>query len=337
MTETIMRKVSINDILYEKVATWYTPIKGDEYMRQKLALIGTGVVGERILREATQQPTYEIVGIFDENKERMNELAEKYDVHAMESLEALLDEQPDWVYIGTPPISHAPLTEAIAKRGFAILSEKPLAHDAADGEKMVAAVQQYGVNNAMHFPMMYSDEVAVLREAVREEKLGTILSVECHAHFPTWPRPWQQNEWIATRAQGGFIREIFPHYLQLTDHLFGDLQWTGHQTQYPEDPSRCETGTMAIGQTTSGIPVLFNASSGAAQIERIEYRVIGSEKVMTIRNWGELWISEKEAEEKIIHCGQLGNSFLKAIATGGLRVSFADGARIQCWIDELLQ
>lgn len=324
-------------MVYAKVRTWYTPIKGDDGMGQKLALIGTGVVGERILREAAQLSTYEIVGIFDENEERMNRLATTYNVCATYSLEELFAKEPDWVYIGTPPISHAPLAEEIAKRGFAVLSEKPLAHDAADGEKMVEVVQQYDVKNAMHFPMMYSDEVAVLREAVREGTLGDILRIECHAHFPAWPRPWQQNDWIATRAQGGFIREIFPHYLQLTHHLFGDLQWTAHQTEYPDDPTLCEKATMAMGKTTSGIPVLFNASSGAAQIERIEYRVVGSEKVMTIRNWGELWISEKEVEEKNIPCGQLGNSFLKAIASDGLTVSFAEGARVQRWIDELLQ
>ena len=57
-----------------------------------------------------------IVALFDENKERLTEMANTYGLYAASSYEEVFALKPDWVYIGTPPVSHASLSkEAIAK------------------------------------------------------------------------------------------------------------------------------------------------------------------------------------------------------------------------------
>ena len=301
-----------------------------------LALIGTGVVGERIINQALKLGTYDIVGIFDENTARMEKLAATYNLPTAASLEALLDLTPDWVYIGTPPVSHAPLTEKIAARGLHVLSEKPLAHDASDGEKMVAAVQAAGVKSAMNFPLMYGAAVQKIRDILEAQELGEITRIELHTHFPHWPRPWQQNPWIATREQGGFIREIFPHYLQLTNHLFGGINIIAHDTTYPEDSTRCETSVAAFAKTDAGIPVVINGMSGAAQIERIDYKIFGTKKMLSLRNWGDVLVSEADAPEVQLELGAE-KQLLEAVANDGFVVTFEEGLKVQQWIDELLK
>ena len=192
-----------------------------------IGIIGTGVVGERIINQTLHNEHYEIAAIFDTNEQRTNELKKKYNVPTTNDLQSLLNLKPDWVYIGTPPVSHASLAQEIAKHGLHILSEKPLAHDAADGEVMVQVANDANVKTAMHFPLMYGAAVHQLKEELQD--MGNIVRIELHTYFPEWPRKWQQNPWIASREQGGFIREIFPHYLQLTHHLFGELDITARQ------------------------------------------------------------------------------------------------------------
>ena len=94
-------------------------------------------------------------------------------------------------------------------------------------------------------------------------------------YFPHWPRIWQQNPWIASREQGGFTREVFPHYLQLMYRMFGQISITSHQTVYPEDETLAETSVLAIGKTVNDIPVFLNGISGIGQQEELSYTVYG--------------------------------------------------------------
>lgn len=306
------------------------------------ALIGTGIVGERIINQILAHPNCEIVSIYDENKARLKEVSAKYQLPVAETLEVLFQTKPNWVYIGTPPVSHAPLAEQIAKHGFNILSEKPLAHDGKDGIRMVKAAEAAGVRTAMHFPLMYSPAVHSLKEAISNKSLGEIVRIELHTYFPQWPRKWQQNPWIGSREQGGFIREIFPHYFQIMYHLFGNLSIHSHETTYPENEQLCETGVTALAKTDNGIPIVLNSLSGIGQKECLEFKVFGTKKVMTIRNWSELWVSEMDQEAVQIAFDRQPENLLDAChrLTNGeesLLVSFEEGLKVQTWIDQLLQ
>ena len=66
---------------------------------------------------------------------------------------------------------------------------------------------------------------------------------------------------IASRKQGGFTREVFPHYLQLMYRTFGHLKITSHQTVYPEDETFAETSVLAIEKAMDDIPVFLNGVS----------------------------------------------------------------------------
>ncbi|TQR06981.1 Gfo/Idh/MocA family protein [Psychrobacillus soli] len=306
------------------------------------ALIGTGVVGERIINQILAHPNCDIVSIFDENKTRLEEISTKYELPVAETLEMLFLSKPNWVYIGTPPISHAPLAEQIAAQGLNILAEKPLAHSAEDGIQMVKAATEANVQTAMHFPLMYSPVVHSLKNAVTTDSLGDIVRIELHTYLPNWPRKWQQNPWIGTREQGGFIREIFPHYLQLMYHLFGDFTISSHVTTYPANEGLCETGVTALAETDSGIPIVLNGLSGIGQEERLEFKVFGTKKVGTIRNWSELWISETDQEAVQISPENQPASLMDAChglieEKGSLIVSFEEGLKVQEWIEQLLK
>ncbi|WP_240746269.1 Gfo/Idh/MocA family protein [Lysinibacillus sp. S2017] len=309
--------------------------------KTSIGIIGTGVVGERIINQALQNEHYEITAIFDENKERMNQLATKYSIPTTDNLQDLLARKPDWVYIGTPPVSHAPLAEEIAKHGLPILSEKPLAHDAADGEMMVQVAKNANVKTAMHFPLMYGAAVHQLKKELAED-MGEITRIELHTYIPEWPRKWQQNPWIASREQGGFIREIFPHYLQLTHHLFGDIKIIAHETTYPENTVLCETGISALAKTMSGIPMVINGLAGIGQEERIDYKIFGTNKVLTLRNWSQVYTSKAyEAELEIIQT-ENPETMLEACRKAlqgeeAFVVTFEEGLKVQRWVDELLK
>jgi len=305
------------------------------------AIIGTGIVGGRIIQQLLANPNCKIVSVYDENTQRLREIKEKYRLPIVLSLDELFEIKPDWVYIGTPPNSHASLALKAANQGCFVLSEKPLAHDVESGKLMVESAKNTNVLTAMHFPLMYSPAIQSLMNEVASCSLGEIIRVELHTYFPHWPRKWQQNPWIGSRAQGGFIREVFPHYFQIMYRLFGEFSFSAHHTIYPSDPQLSEIGSSAIGQTDTGIPIVINGLSGMGQQETLLFKVFGTKKVMTIKNWSELWVSEIDQPETRVELNEQPKTLWDAChdAKNGheaLLVSFEEGLIVQRWIDELL-
>ena len=75
--------------------------------------------------------------------------------------------------------------------------------------------------------------------------------------------------------------------------LFGNFSFSAHQTRYPDDQQLSEIGSSAIGQTDTGIPLVINGLCGMGQQETLLFKVFGTNKVMTIKNWSELWVSDQ--------------------------------------------
>lgn len=303
-----------------------------------IGIVGAGIVGERIIKQMLQETGIEIRGLYDEQPDRLAALEKEYKIPVYESLEALLHADIDWLYIGTPPAFHAEIAIKAARTGVNILCEKPLAHNAAAGEEMALAANQNRIHTAMHFPLMYSPAVHEMVKRIRNKSIGKIVRIELQTFFPDWPRPWQQNPWIASRSQGGFVREVFPHYLQLINRIFGGLTIQSHQITYPEQQDLCETGIIAHGHSTGAIPLLLTGISGTGQKELLEFKVYGEKGVLTLQNWSELYLSEKYEERKQLTDFPLVPSLFDSMRDQStFLVPFEEGLTIQRHIDQLLE
>ncbi|MHA6258512.1 Gfo/Idh/MocA family protein [Sporosarcina sp. CAU 1771] len=305
------------------------------------AVVGTGIVGERIINQLLANKAARIVAVFDENKKRLTEVANLYNLPTAASYEDVLILQPDWVYIGTPPVSHASLSEKAIERGLNVLCEKPLAHDALDGAVMVKAADANTVQTAMHFPLMYKPAVRHMMNLAKNGSIGEIVRIELNTYFPHWPRLWQQNPWIASREQGGFTREVFAHYLQLMYRMFGPISIGGHETIYPKEDELAETSVLAFGSTEKNIPILLNGLTGIGQEEELSYTVYGAEGVLKLRNWSELSIAHKNSPFEILTSFNSVNTLVEEciVAAQGKEaylVNFDEGLEVQKLIDELL-
>lgn len=302
-----------------------------------IGIIGAGIVGERIIKQIQEEKNVEIKAVFDEQQERLQFLQKTYGVPIVGSLEEVLHGDIDWVYIGTPPAYHSAIANQAASAGIHILSEKPLAHNVEDGEQMVASATENRINTAMHFPLMYKPAVREMAKRVRSGRIGKVVRIELQTYFPDWPRPWQQNPWIASRSQGGFVREVFPHYLQLIYRIFGEINIHSHHITYPEQPDLCETGIIATATTQDSVPLLLSGLSGIGQKELLQFKVYGEDGVLTLENWSELYESKKhEDREHITGFDAVPSLFQEMQEESTFLVSFEEGLIVQRYIDQLL-
>lgn len=308
-----------------------------------IGIIGAGVVAERIINATKIHSRGNIKGIYDTNAERLKEITGKYDLEGTTSYEELLkDKDIDIIYLAVPPKYHYPIALDIFKSGKHFICEKPLANSTEEAKSMYKLSKELNIVCAMNFPTMYSKAFAKLEQLINESFLGDLVRVEFQGYFSEWPRHWQQNNWIASKEQGGFVREVVTHYIQIIQRLLGDIDNVNSFIEFTEDPSLSETSIIAKGEI-EGIPILINALADIGMKEELNLKIFGSKGVIYLKNWRELWISNDDMNMEKIEIIEsnglvelLDNVFQAIDGENSNFVDFYEGYKTHKVIEELL-
>lgn len=311
--------------------------------QMNIGIIGAGVVAERIINASNNHPRSNIKAIYDINTDRLREITEKYGLKAVDSYDVLLEDKDiDIIYLAVPPKYHYPIAMDILKTDKHFICEKPLANSTDEAEEMYKIAKNKNIVHGMNFPTIYMKSYEKIEELLREGFIGDLIRVEFQGYFTHWPRPWQQNNWITSREQGGFVREVVTHYIQMIQRLFGNIEDVSSFIDYPENPQISEKSIIARGMV-KGVPVLINGVTDVGMEEELCFKIFGTEGSIYLKNWRELWIATKEtALEKLDikeenHLVDLLDNVFKAIEGEKAKiVDFEEGYKTHMIIEKLL-
>lgn len=265
----------------------------------RIAVTGLGNMGERLVyhwlpRYADQA---EVVAVCDADSDKRSRAVAATGASEYEAAEyiRMLDEiKPDLVYIAVPPAFHYDATLAAFERGIAVFCEKPLANSLDEAQALLKCGVESGKLHAIHFSFPQEPAVLQLGQWVNEGKIGAIRELELLLHFPQWPRAWQQNSWISTRHQGGFILEVGVHWIHMIQQVFGEITHVQSHVIYPDDPQQCETQVQATLTLENGLRVQLSGHSGQAEQERVSLLVHGEQGDIALENWEQLYWNETD-------------------------------------------
>jgi predicted dehydrogenase len=245
----------------------------------RLAVVGLGAMGTRMLTAARQHPGYTVVAGVDIAPRELG-------IPVVPSLDDVLSDV-DAVYVSTPPASHAELVLKAFAAGKAVFCEKPLAVDLAEARALADAAS--GRPNAVNFAL--SDMAATLEIERRLPELGELRGVEIRLQFPRWPRAFQADAtWLSRAEQGGFVREVLSHFVYLTDRVLGPLTVESVSSDFP-GPGAAEVAARGVLRG-SGVPVHVSAFSCLAGPEVYEWTVWGTERSLRLGQWALLSTSD---------------------------------------------
>lgn len=309
-----------------------------------IGIIGAGVIAEKIINDSMDHPRARIKGVYDKDIDKLVEITRRYWLEGYSSYKELLDdEEIDIIYLAVPPKHHYNLAIDTFKSHKHFLCEKPLANSIEEAKTMSKLSNRNGVIYAMNFPIMYGNAYKKIKELLHEDFTGKISRVELHGYFREWPRPWQQNDWIVTREQGGFTREVVTHYVQLMQRLFGGLENIHSFIKYPTDTYRSEKSLIAKANRDN-IDVLINCITDIGMKETLNFNIIGNKGTITLRDWGELWVSKGNNElervdlEKANTAVNLFDNLFRAIdGEESDIVDFKEGCRTNVTVEKLLE
>jgi len=262
-------------------------------MTHRLAIIGLGIMGRRMLENAWRHTAFDVCGVWDPLADSVAKTRELIpDVPVAASAESAMA-GADVVYLACPPGPRKAYALQAAAAGQGVFMEKPLGTDNAQSRDLVAQLRHARLPGVVNFTQAGSRGFEELHRAINAGETGEILGIDIVVNYPAWPRAWQKDaDWLRQRQEGGYTREVISHFLFLAGRFLGPLTLEQALPRYPEDPTLCELDMLARLTTADGKPVTVMATTGGQQPDRQEVTVRGSRMNHQFREFYQLWRSD---------------------------------------------
>jgi scyllo-inositol 2-dehydrogenase (NADP+) len=185
----------------------------------RVGILGTGwVATARHIPSYRRHPDAEVVAVYDRRPERAEQTAAAQGVARwFADQDEFLDQDLDIVSICTPPMNHAELAVAALRRGRHVLTEKPMAMDAAEAGAMADAAAAAGRLLCVSHNFLFSRAVSKAERFLAGADVGYAAGLQLSSlrrRLPTWYH----------ELPGGLLHDECPHLLYTLGHFLGPLE-----------------------------------------------------------------------------------------------------------------
>lgn len=214
----------------------------------RVGVIGCGI-GLLHLEGMKHEPRVEVVALAGLDTDRCADLQERFGVprRYRDYQEMLAQDDIDAVTVAVPNHLHAEVAIAALAAGKHVLVEKPLAQNSAEGERMVAAARQAGLQLGIIFNRRGRHDAQMVRREVERGALGRIY------HAKAW---WMRRSgipglgtWFTRKDQsgGGPLIDLGVHVLDMALWIMGNPRAVAVSAA-----ARNELGTRGKGEWLGG-------------------------------------------------------------------------------------
>lgn len=188
----------------------------------KIGIIGAGKISELHI-EAYRKNNAEILAICDLNQQRLESVADKYDIpNIYDDYMALLqNKEITAVSICTSNIMHEPITIAALNAGKHVLCEKPMALSLQGAKSMAKAAKEHNRHLMVGFVRRFGEDVSYTKQHIMKE-LGDIYYAKASylRRFGV-PSGWFVNPEL---SGGGAMIDLGIHLLDMVCYLCEDFE-----------------------------------------------------------------------------------------------------------------
>ena len=195
---------------------------------KNIGIIGCGKIAQtRHIPEYADNENAILVGYYDFNMKRAEEIAKTYGGKAYESVDELLSNPDiDAVSVCTANNAHAEITLKALRAGKDVLCEKPMAITIEDCEFMVKTAEKKGKKLMIGQNQRLAKAHIKAKELIEQGAIGTIITFKTtfgHGGPETWSIDSGKNSWFfdKKRAAMGAMADLGVHKTDLIQFLTG--------------------------------------------------------------------------------------------------------------------
>lgn len=220
------------------------------------ALLGAGRIGRLHAANIAAHPKARLLLVADAAAASAADVAALHGAKVASVEAALASADVDAVLIATSTDTHAPLIEAAAAAGKAILCEKPIDLDIARATAAVRAAAAAGVPLAVGFNRRFDASFASLKARLDAGAVGTPEIVSIASRDPA-PPPVSY-----VKVSGGLFRDMMIHDLDMARWLLGEEPVEVHAM----GSALVDPAIAGAGDVDTAVVTLRTASGRLAQI-----------------------------------------------------------------------
>jgi predicted dehydrogenase len=231
----------------------------------RYTIVGAGAgIADLHLKALAQMPGARIAGMCDVSAERGRPRADAagcpFFLDHRDMIEAT---RPDVVVICTPHPFHAAIAIDAVTSGAHVLTEKPMAIQVGDADRMNDAADAAGRWIAVNFQMRFRPAIERARAFIAEGGTGELMRVQVTECWYRTKAYYDLGDWRGTwRGEGGAIlMNQSTHTMDLLCHLAGQPArvWGWARTRL--HPIECEDTAQAMLEFANGAPGYFSSST----------------------------------------------------------------------------
>ena len=179
--------------------------------RARIALVGCGYWGPKVMRAAASLPEVEVAALVDREIALATAVQRHFPAARVTAslTEALADETIDAVIVATNPATHVELATEALEAGKHVLVEKPLALTASDCRTLGEQARAAGLVLMVGHTFRFSPAVQHVRELLRQRELGQVYYVDS-----------QRLNLGRVRSDVDSIWNFAPHDISIIQHWF---------------------------------------------------------------------------------------------------------------------
>ncbi len=190
----------------------------------RMGIIGVGGMGSGHARNMPKIPEVELTAVCDIHPTALENATVAWNVPGFAHHTDLLNSGlVDAVIIATPHYFHPPIAIDAMRRGIHVISEKPMAVQVSEADKMIQVAQETGVVFAVMFQQRTLPAVQAAKKLMQEGRLGPLYrTLLTDSHFRSQAY-YDSAGWRATwkGEGGGVLLNQAPHGMDIFTWLAG--------------------------------------------------------------------------------------------------------------------
>ena len=256
----------------------------------KLALVGCGNIARAHWRGIRYHvPQLQVTAVVDANRASVDAMAERTGATAFSSLEeALAKGDFEAVDLMLPHDLHEEAAVASFEAGKHVCLEKPMAHDLASAERILAAAAAHPDQTFMVAEQaQYWPDILKARELIDAGAIGDVVTARAcfydpQAIDPNAPKPWRFE---LARAGGGIAIDGGAHWIRPLRMMLGEIDQVVAATGSHIDGMEGESWVHALFRFESGVVASFDALLSGAPVGPTEdFRITGTSGELVIEH-----------------------------------------------------
>lgn len=191
----------------------------------KFALLGCGRIGERHAEQIKQVGFLEAV--CDNVISKATNMGRKHGSKIYSDIDELLQNENDLdvISVCTPNGLHAEHSIKAFRKGIHVLCEKPMAITVYDCGEMIKEAEKANKRLFVVKQNRYNPPVQAIKEALDDNRLGKIFSVQLNCFWNRNVDYYNQSDWKGSLdLDGGTLFTQFSHFIDLLYWMFGDVK-----------------------------------------------------------------------------------------------------------------